>query len=59
MAAQYCQALQVGAPKILAKAEMRQVLAKFEAGYGTAGAPGTAPATNDRAQARKRPGKGR
>ena len=59
LAAQYCQALQVGAPKILSKAEMRRVLAKFEAGYGTASAPGKTPAARDRARARKRPGKSR
>jgi len=59
LAAQYCQALQVGTPKILSKAEMRRVLAKFEVGYGAASAPGAAPAAKDRARARKRPGKGR
>lgn len=59
LAAQYCQALQVGTPKILSKAEMRRVLAKFEVRYGAASAPGAAPAAKDRARARKRPGKGR
>ena len=39
LAAQYCQALQIGQPKILSKAEMKRVLAKFAAGYGTASAP--------------------
>lgn len=34
LAAQYLAALQVGRPKILTKAEMRRVLAKFQAGYG-------------------------
>jgi L-fuculose-phosphate aldolase len=59
LAAQYCQALQVGAPKILSRAEMGRVLAKFEAGYGYASAPGEPPAAKDRTRARKRPGKSR
>lgn len=37
LAAQYCRALQVGTPKLLSKAEMDRVLAKFAAGYGYAG----------------------
>lgn len=40
LAAQYCQALQIGQPKILSKAEMKRVLAKFATGYGSAGTPG-------------------
>jgi L-fuculose-phosphate aldolase len=59
LAAQYCQALQLGTPKILSKAEMMRVLAKFETGYGAAGAPAKAPAARGRAKARKRSGKGR
>ncbi len=59
LAAQYCQALQVGAPKILSMAEMGRVLAKFEAGYGTASAPRETPSTKGRARAPKRPGKGK
>jgi len=36
LAAQYCRALQLGEPKLLTKAEMKRVLAKFDAGYGYA-----------------------
>lgn len=39
LAAQYCQALQVGSPKLLSAAEMKRVLAKFAAGYGYASGP--------------------
>lgn len=39
LASQYCQALQVGAPKLLSAAEMKRVLAKFTAGYGYASEP--------------------
>lgn len=39
LAAQYCRALALGPPKILTKAEMKRVLAKFEAGYGYGSAP--------------------
>ena len=39
LAAQYCRALQLGAPKLLSKAEMKRVLAKFAAGYGYGSAP--------------------
>ena len=39
LAAQYCRALAIGAPKLLSKAEMKRVLAKFGAGYGYASAP--------------------
>lgn len=39
LAAQYCQALQVGTPKLLSAAEMKRVLAKFAAGYGYASGP--------------------
>jgi len=39
LAAQYCQALQLGGPKRLTKAEMARVLAKFEAGCGYASGP--------------------
>jgi len=39
LAAQYCRALQLGAPELLSKAEMKRVLAKFGAGYGYASAP--------------------
>ncbi len=34
LAAQYARALQLGKPKLLSKAEMKRVLAKFAAGYG-------------------------
>ncbi len=36
LAAQYCQALQIGPPKLLSKAEMARVLKKFTAGDGYA-----------------------
>jgi L-fuculose-phosphate aldolase len=39
LAAQYCQALQIGRPKLLSKTEMAKVLAKFKAGYGYGSAP--------------------
>lgn len=41
LAAQYCQVLQLGKPKILSEAEMRRVLAKMRAGpgYGSLAAP--------------------
>ena len=39
LAAQYCRALQLGKPKLLTKAEMKRVLAKFAAGYGYGSAP--------------------
>jgi L-fuculose-phosphate aldolase len=39
LAAQYCRALQLGEPKLLSKAEMKRVLAKFGAGYGYASGP--------------------
>ena len=39
LAAQYCRALQLGDPKLLSKAEMKRVLAKFDAGYGYASGP--------------------
>jgi len=34
LAAQYCHVLQLGEPKVLSKAEMQRVIAKFKAGYG-------------------------
>ena len=40
LAAQYCQALQVGEPKILSKAEMARVRAKFTSGAGYGSTPG-------------------
>jgi L-fuculose-phosphate aldolase len=40
LAAQYGRALQLGKPKLLSKAEMKRVLAKFAAGYGYGSAPG-------------------
>ena len=43
LAAQYCQALQTGRPKILPDAEMKRVLIKFKAGYGYASAPAARP----------------
>jgi len=43
LAAQYCQALQLGRPKILAEAEMKRVLSRFKAGYGYGSGPGKAP----------------
>jgi L-fuculose-phosphate aldolase len=39
LAAQYGRALQLGVPKLLSKAEMKRVLAKFDAGYGYASGP--------------------
>ncbi len=48
LAAQYCRALQVGAPKLLSRAEMARVLAKFEAGYGYASGPETGAPTRKR-----------
>ncbi len=39
LAAQYCQALQIGRPKLLTKAEMARVLKKFTAGDGYGSAP--------------------
>ena len=51
LASQYCRALQLGEPKILSRAEMKRVLAKFEAGYGTASQPEAA-----RGKGRKAPG---
>lgn len=48
LAAQYCRALQVGAPKLLSRAEMRRVLAKFAAGYGYASGPATGAPTRKR-----------
>jgi L-fuculose-phosphate aldolase len=39
LAAQYGRALQLGRPKLLTKAEMTRVLAKFEAGYGYGSGP--------------------
>ena len=39
LAAQYCRALQLGKPKLLSKAEMERVLAKFAAGYGYGSGP--------------------
>jgi L-fuculose-phosphate aldolase len=43
LAAQYCQALQIGRPKILPEAEMKRVLSKFKAGYGYGSAPRETP----------------
>ena len=51
LATQYCRALQLGAPKILSRAEMKRVLAKFESGYGTASQSEAA-----RGKGRKAPG---
>ncbi len=39
LATQYCEALQIGEPKILPEDEMARVLAKFKAGYVYASAP--------------------
>lgn len=39
LAAQYCQALQIGTPKLLSDKEMDRVLEKFTAGYGYASGP--------------------
>ncbi len=48
LAAQYCQALQIGRPKLLTRAEMARVLKKFTAGDGY----GSVPAKNPRRRAR-------
>ena len=43
LAAQYCQALQIGRPKLLTKAEMARVLKKLTAGDGYGSAPAKKP----------------
>jgi L-fuculose-phosphate aldolase len=54
LAAQYCQALQIGRPKLLSKTEMAKVLAKFKAGYGYGGAPRAKVAAEVAAKARRK-----
>lgn len=59
LAAQYCESLRVGQPRILSEAEMARVLAKFKAGYGYASAPRAAPAPAGAPGRRRRTGKTR
>jgi L-fuculose-phosphate aldolase len=59
LAAQYCRALQVGRPKLLTKAEMERVLAKFDAGYGYASGPEPSGKSPPATRHKARPSKGK
>ncbi|MFQ6017491.1 MAG: class II aldolase/adducin family protein [Kiloniellaceae bacterium] len=54
LAAQYCQALQIGRPKLLSDAEMARVLAKVRAGTGYGSAPRAVSAARAVAPRRRR-----